>query len=116
MEKFVLEVQYKNQTKLQREFPTLKEAADFYKENFLYHAIASVIFADDMTEYEKVDFDTFFEDLKDNDEEAFAKFQTEANAWELAKSEDLPTLFESILIYNENFAKELTDQPVLCLS
>ena len=115
MEKFVLEVHYKNQNKLRREFSTLEEATSFYRENFLYHAIASVIFADDMTEYEKVDFDTFFEDLKDNDGEVFTKFQTEANAWELAKGKDLPSLFESILLYNENYAKELTDEPILSL-
>ena len=88
---------------------------NFYKENFLYHAIACIIFADDMTEYERVDFDTFFEDLKDNDEGFFEKWKSEADVWEKANSEAFSTLLDSIKIYNEKYAKELNGKPILSL-
>ena len=110
---FCLEVTYSNGKRYKRNFDKLTDILPFIKENFLKYAIASVVFANDMSEVENTDFEAFFNDIvTENDPETMMIYAEHIKVWkETASTTD--ALRSTIKIFNEIYSKELTNSPKL---
>lgn len=112
-EKFCLSVTYNDGKRYERTFEKLTDIPPFIKENFLKYGIASIVFADDMSEVENTDFEAFFNDIvTENDPETMMIYAEHIKVWKETVS-TTDALRSTIKIFNEIYSKELTNSPKL---
>ena len=111
--KFCLSVTYNDGKRYERNFDKLVDVPPFIKENFLKYGIASVVFADDMSEVENTDFEELFKNiLEENDSETMALFGEHIEVWNsLTDTEESVEKFAHK--FNECYSDELTGKPKL---
>ena len=112
-EKFCLSVTYNDSKRYERNFDKLTDIPPFIKENFLKYGIASIVFADDMSEVENTDFEELFKNiLEENDSETMALYEKHIEIWNSLT--DTEKGIEKVTHkFNEFYSKELAGEPKL---
>lgn len=110
---FCLRVAYSDGKCYERNFEKLADIPPFIKENFLKYGIASIVFADDMSEVENTDFEELFKNIsEENDSETMSLFREHIEVWNsLTDTEESVEQFAHM--FNEFYSKELTGDPKL---
>lgn len=112
-EKFCLSVTYNDGKRYEKTFDKLTDIPPFIKENFLKYGIASIVFADDMSEVENTDFEELFKNiLEENDAETMALFGEHIEVWN-ALTDTEESIEKFIHKFNECYSKELNGEPKL---
>ena len=111
--KFCLSITYNDGKCYERNFDKLTDIPLFIKENFLKYGIASIVFADDMSEVETTEFEELFKNiLEENDFETMALFGEHIEVWNsLIDTEESVEHF--IYKFNECYSDELAGKPKL---
>ena len=111
--KFCLSVTYNDGKFYERKFDNLADISHFIKENFLKYGIASIVFADDMSEVENTDFEELLKNiLEENDSKTMALFGEHIEVWNsLADTEE--SIEKFVYKFNECYSDELTGKPKL---
>jgi hypothetical protein len=106
MSNYCLKVTYDDDKMYERKFDNISEIPYYIKENFLKPAITCIIFADDMTEAESMDYEAFFNDIvTENDPETMAVYAEHIKVWnETISTTD--ALCSTIKIFNEIYSKD----------
>ena len=110
---FCLSVTYNDDKRYERGFDKIEDIPPFIKEAFLKYGIASIVFANDMSEVDNTDFEGLFENiLTENDKDTLDLYEEHIQVWN-----DLTSAPESIdqfiIIFNERYSKELNGEPKL---
>lgn len=107
-----LKIQDKNGKSVIKTFENLENAADFFRNEYLRYAIGCIIFAEDMSEFENLDLNAYFEDrIKENDTETLEKLMEYITIWQKTFTDSLIDFKKCLILFNEQYSKELNPKP-----
>lgn len=107
-----LKIQDKNGKSVIKTFENLENAADFFRNEYLRYAIGCIIFAEDMSEFENLDLNAYFEDrIKENDTETLEKLMEYITIWQKTFTDSLIDFKKCLILFNEQYFKELNPKP-----
>lgn len=111
--KITLEIQYNDGKIVAQKFETVDDAAELFRINYLRYAIGCIIFADDMSEFESLDLNAYFDDIiEENDKETFEKIGEHIALWKKSFTDSPDTFEECVTVFNQKYSKELNGCPL----
>lgn len=97
-------------------FENLEKAAEFFRNEYLRNAIGCIIFADDMSEFENLDLNTYFEDrIKENDAEILEELREHITIWQKTFTHSLTCFEECLTSFNQRYSNELNGNPLISI-